>query len=215
MRVSERAMKSPTVEVGRSRYEPAQDPRKAGLALAAAALSATARLGLHDRSPASGATALALIELDVVLVVAPLVLVVVGQLQAGLDVLPGVDEDLFSDRDRLAVGIARVVDVARVVPLPVPVDDGVLVESEKEGMVPPHLLVLVAAIALVGGDPLAGVFDDALSATDTTRGEDSPALNARPSDLVQRRSALRSRGQKSWKFQSGLAVMRHSGGCGV
>src|SRR5688572_7560647 len=96
----------------------------------------------------------------------PLVLIVVSELHARLDILFRVDPDLSLLDHRFAVRIAGVVDVARIVSLTVAVDDRLLVEREEESVMPSHRLVVVPAIGLCVRDPLPGIINDSLTGPD-------------------------------------------------
>src|SRR5688500_18974553 len=151
---------------------------------------------LEDRPAALRGAAEAGVEPLVLLGVlrVALVLVVVQDLRPRLDVLLRVDEDPVVLDDRLGVRVAGVVDEPRDVPAPPPVDHRVLVEGEEEGVVAPHVPLDVAALTLVGGHALAGVFDDALAPADAARREHAAPLDLRPADFDGKRAVVAGHG---------------------
>jgi len=117
-----------------------------------------------------------------VLIVLVVVVVVVGQLLAGFD-FPQGNNPYTPARDlRLAVGLARVVDVARGVPEHAAVDVRFLVQLKNvnaavlasRGTV---LALQFAAPTFRLGDALAGVFDDARAARDFLGREHAAAVD--------------------------------------
>ena len=137
--------------------------------------------GLHYGSPAVLGAASADVELLQLLVVpaCALVLVVVRKLATWLDPTPGVDEELLASDYRLAVGIARVVDEARIPSANCwrAVDHGFLVQGKKKGVVTLHLRVVVPAIGFVVVDPLPSVFENTGAFSNVARGKDSSAVD--------------------------------------
>src|SRR5687767_15663300 len=140
---------------------------------------------LHDSPATLRRSAMALVKFRVIRRSGSLILIVVGELHARLDILFRVDPDLPPVDHRFAVRIAGVVDVARVVPLTVAVDHRLLVECEEESVMPPHRLVVVPPIGLGVRDALPGVFDDSLAGPDSFFCEDTAPLNRRAANLVE------------------------------
>src|SRR5690606_27090493 len=112
--------------------------------------------------------------------------VVVGQFLAGADIADRLDVDpvqaavvaLGLHHHRLAVGVAAVVDPARIVALVVGVDHVLVVEGEQEGVAALHVA------GAVGGDlgmgaALAPVLDDALALADGLDGKYAVAVDGR------------------------------------
>src|SRR5690606_34479891 len=118
-------------------------------------------LSLEDHPPAVLRAAPALVQLAPFRTHAPLPLVrvVVRQLLAALDVAQRIDEHAIVLFDRLAVGIARVIDEPRVVAADRRVDAGATLQAEQERVMDLHGIVVIATVRLLGIDALALVFD--------------------------------------------------------
>src|SRR3954464_9268897 len=146
----------------------------------------------EDTSAALGRAAPAGVESLILfgVFVGSLVRVVVQQLFARLDSAPGVDEDAFAIVDRLAVAVARVVEVRRFVAVYRAVDTGLVVDGEEKGMVPPHVRVIVPLVGGAPGDALTEIFDDARALLDVARCERTLPLDLRLPDLEIRVRAL-------------------------
>src|SRR3954469_17369617 len=95
------------------------------------------RLWREDASAALGRAAPAGIESLILfgVFVGALVLVIVQQLLARLDVAHCVDEDPLAIVDRLAVAVARVVDVRGLVPVHRTIDAHLVIDGEEKGLV--------------------------------------------------------------------------------
>ena len=104
--------------------------------------------------------------------------VVVGQLFARLDVARRADPDRLVDDVDPAVRLARVVDEPRDVAADVGVAAPVAVDPEHPDAALAQVAIL-AALALLVGDELAGVVDDALVLVDGLDGEDAKAVQLR------------------------------------
>ena len=113
-------------------------------------------LRLENAAAAVGCPAVAHIERLVPLRVGvALERVVVYQLGAGLDRTDRLDEDAPLLDHCLAVGIARVVDEARLVAVHCGVDHDLLVDREQERVVARHRVVVVAPVGLLVRDALS------------------------------------------------------------
>src|SRR5205823_1004313 len=88
---------------------------------------------------------------------------VVCELDAGLNVPPGINPDSGVLDDRFAVRVARMIDQARVVAAAVSIDTSLLVEREEISVVAPHALVIVPAICFLVADSFSGILDDLLA----------------------------------------------------
>jgi len=142
-------------------------------------------LRLHYRPTTLGRPALAFIELDISRVVRALVLVVVRKLDSRLNISFRVNPDLPVLDYRLTVGIAGMIDQPRIVSVNRTVDDRFLVEREKESVVTLHVLVIVPAVGFLIRDPLARVFDDSLSRTNSSLCKNSATLNFRLPNFIK------------------------------
>mmetsp|Transcript_71463 Transcript_71463/g.168395 ORF Transcript_71463/g.168395 Transcript_71463/m.168395 type:complete len:289 (-) Transcript_71463:2509-3375(-) len=109
--------------------------------------------------------------------------VVVEQLLAGLQVAQGLDEDAAVDLVGLAVGLAGMVDPARIVAAVEGVDHQAAVEVEVEGVVGLLGVVGMAAHRLVPADALAGVLDDLGAGGNRCHGIDATAVHAGVTDF--------------------------------
>lgn len=138
--------------------------------------------GLHYGSPTARSAAPANVKFLQLGVVVPgaLVLIVVGELAPRFDPAPGVDEDLLPGNDCLAVGIAGVIDEARIPSTDRwrSVDHGSLIERKEKGVVALHLRVVVSAIGFVVVDPLSSVLEDPRSFADVAGRKNSSAVDA-------------------------------------
>src|SRR5512138_1959164 len=168
----------------RSTANPAPDSRVSWRAVTGrssrAALPALLLRG-EDRPATGGRAALAHVQTLGVLILGAvtLVRVVVRQLFAGRDVANGLDVDMLSLVDRLAIRRAAVVDEARFVAADGGIDHGVAVDAEQEGVVTAHAAVVVSAVGLVMRDALARILDDARAALDRPEREGAAPLNFR------------------------------------
>ena len=109
--------------------------------------------------------------------------VVVRQLFARLDVANRLDPDTAVVDHRVAVRVARVVDEPCLVAADGGVDYHVVVDREKERVVPFSLDVGIARVGLGRSETLAGVFDETYTRRDAAGGECAQALNRRPANL--------------------------------
>lgn len=109
-------------------------------------------------------------------------MVVIGQLGAGLDVPDRFDKYALVFQDGLAIGIARVVDETGLVAAHTGIDLGLAVDDKELDMDVIPFSIFVPPIRLPGGDPLAGVLDDARPLRDWAHGEDAAAVDPRTAD---------------------------------
>jgi len=75
------------------------------------------------------------------------------------------------------------IDEARFVPADRGVDHDVIVDGEKEGMMPLLVDVGVARVRLGRRQPLPGIFDEARARGNRASGECTEPLNRRPANL--------------------------------
>src|SRR5689334_19232585 len=127
----------------------------------------------QHRAAAVGGSAPACVELlpGGVEAARTLELVVVGQLLAGGDGAQRLQVDPPVLGDRLAVGLAGVVEEACLVAADAGVDQGVLVDGEHQDVRMLRPIVVVALRRLLGRDPFAQVLDQAGSPPDPPQGE--------------------------------------------
>ena len=108
--------------------------------------------------------------------------VIVRELLAGDDVANALDPDAPVVDHRVAVGIARVIDEARLVPVHRGVDHHVVVDGEEEGVVPLARQLGVARVGFGRGESLARVLDEAHPRRDVAGGEGAEPLHWRGAD---------------------------------
>ena len=146
------------------------------------------RRRLHDAAAAVGRAALAEIESFQLFVVlaGSLVLIVVRELFPGLDGTLGVDVDSLAANYRFAIGVAGVVDVARVTSTggDGAVDHRFLVEGEEEGVMALHSGVVIAPIRLPVADSLTLVLDNSSALSNATRSKHATSMNVRAANDV-------------------------------
>jgi hypothetical protein len=115
-----------------------------------------------------------------------LVSVVIGQLGARLDILDRLDVYPPILPDRLAVGIAGVVDVTRLATPPGGVDRTLFVDLKQKSMMARHRLIVVPPVLFGQIDNLPGVFYDAPPLANSSGGKNAPALYAGAPNLNER-----------------------------
>jgi hypothetical protein len=135
-----------------------------------------------------------------------LVLVVVRQLLALLYRASRIDPDTAVLDDCLAVGIARMVDEARLVASCAAVDDRPLRQGEEVRVMPAHALVIVPLVSLGVRDPLAGVFNDALACTNAPCRERPATLYGGTADLERVVIARRDRHRGETAVKSAVSI---------
>src|SRR6185437_5623135 len=109
--------------------------------------------------------------------------------------------------NRLAVWIARVVDVDRLVSIHGAVHDLPWCEREQERVVTLHAGLVVATVGLVVRNALAGVFDDALTFPDPGVGERALPLDSRLTHVeVPGMHVGDLRGRSPYHFRGGLQL---------
>jgi hypothetical protein len=116
----------------------------------------------------------------------PLVRIVVEQLFAFEDRLPGIDEHPAPLDHGVAVRRTRVIDEARIVAAHGGVDHRPRSDREQERVMPGHRVVVVPAVRLGLRNALASVLPDTLPSLDPPGGEPPAALNPGPANLERR-----------------------------
>ena len=113
-----------------------------------------------------------------------LVRVVIRELFAALNVPDRFDPDALVLDDCVAVGVAGMVDPARIVPADGRVDHDIVVDGEEERVVPDGGVVLgIAGIAFRRCQAFARVLDQPRARADATRGERAEPLDRRFADF--------------------------------
>src|SRR5688572_22136389 len=147
---------------------------------------AVERHRIEHRAPALRGAAAADVERELlrVVVALPGELIVVTQLLAGPDIADRIDEHAAILDDGLAVCVAGVVNVARLVAAHARVDADAVVDDEQECVTIVLALLLVARVRLLVRDAIAEIFDDARSDRYFARRIYTAAVDPRPPDLV-------------------------------
>src|SRR5687767_7519121 len=153
-------------------------------------LFSAALWGSHDASATPGGAAVAHVELLHRLAAGTLVLVIVGKLYAGLNVLQRIDPDALVLDDRLAVWITGVIYQPGRVGTHSAVDTGLVIEREEKSVVARHLLFVVPAVRFLVRNSWSCVLDDLLAWPDPPRREKPSTLNCRSAYLIEAVSAL-------------------------
>src|SRR3954471_3563718 len=139
--------------------------------------------------------------------------IIVGQLFALADVARGADPDRVADDLRIAVRLAGVVDVARVIAADRRVADVEAIELEAPD-VPVLQVARFALQALAVGDLLPRVIDDACVLGNRLRREHAPACDLRPSLLYHSRGRNFTRGASASPKAVGQGCNQVQIGCG-
>src|SRR5690349_1244988 len=113
-------------------------------------------------------------------------LVVVSQLLAGRDRADRVDEHVRTLDHRLAVGVAGVIDEARLVAVDSGVDHRGVIGDKEERVTVRRALPLVAPVGLRMGDALAEIFDHARACRDAVQREHAESVQPRGPHLDER-----------------------------
>ena len=103
--------------------------------------------------------------------------VIIRQLFSGFHITDSLDPDTLGLDHRIAVRVARVVDEPRFVPIDGRIDDDIVIDCEKVGVMPVRFVVRVSGICLDRRKALAGVFDESRSFRYALRCESTESLN--------------------------------------
>lgn len=103
--------------------------------------------------------------------------VIIRQLLAGFHIADSLDPDTLVLDDRIAVRVARVIDEPGFIPIDGSIDDDIIVDREKVGMMPIRFVVRIPLICLAGSKSLARVLDEPRSFRDSLRCECTESLN--------------------------------------
>src|SRR6185437_9517677 len=131
--------------------------------------------------------------------------VVIRQLLAGRDRAHRLDPDAPIVYHGIAIRLARVIDVARIVAADGGVDDDIIVDGEQEGVVPLERRVGIARVRRRGRQPLTRVLDEARSGGDSRGGKGAESLDGRRANLEWR---SRRAGSAPGPFSRGTAIRR-------
>ena len=110
-------------------------------------------------------------------------LIVIGQFFAGLNRTDGFDEDASRVAYALAIRIAGMVDVARLIAVDPGIDDGLRIDREQKGVVVLRALLDISRVGLLVADPLAEILDDGRTLANPAQRENPIAVNGRVANL--------------------------------
>ncbi len=94
------------------------------------------------------------------------------------------EEQAAPENARRAIGVALVIQEARVVAADVRIDDGFFVERVEEGVVVGDVARAVAAVGFLVADAVADVFVDDFAALDVADGERTQAVDGGATDAI-------------------------------
>lgn len=112
-------------------------------------------------------------------------LVVVIEFFTAADRPHGMDKDPTLFVERLAIGVAGMIDILGIVAANAAVNGGIVVDREEKRMVTFHVIFVIALRLKIRTDPFTDIFRDPLSFSDSGHRERAAAVNTRAAYLVK------------------------------